>query len=247
MTPDQWVAKARADFVTEVDREAERMIAAVLLDHFPGSSVVGEELTPEGSTPRSPDPTISRITWIVDPLDGTTNFLHRIPQYAVSIAATVNGVLEAGCVLHVSPDLCYTATRGGGAFVNGAPISVSAIGNPAHALIGTGFPFKNAEAQLPRYLPIFSAVARHTAGMRRPGSAALDLASVACGQFDGFFELELAPWDVAAGTLLVREAGGLVTNLDGDPDVLRTGSIVAGNPVVHRWLLDAAGEQEGGA
>lgn len=230
VAPAEWTRKSAADFVTGVDREAERMIAAALGAAVPGGRVVGEELTPALD--------LGGLTWIVDPLDGTTNFLHRFPMYAVSIAAAVDGVLEAACVLHVTPAICYTATRGGGARAGATPIRVSPIAEPTQALIGTGFPFKHAAAQLPRYLPMFSAVAARTAGMRRPGSAALDLCCVASGQFEGFFELELAPWDVAAGVLLVREAGGIVTTLEGEPSVLRHGSLLAGNPAMHRWLLE---------
>ncbi|MFI5280767.1 MAG: inositol monophosphatase family protein, partial [Gemmatimonadales bacterium] len=158
------------------------------------------------------------------------------PTYAVSIAAALDGELLAGIVHHVPLDIRYTATRGGGAFQNGAPIHVSALSEPSHALIGTGFPFSNM-SQWETYRRQMKAVATETAGIRRPGSAALDLADVACGRFDGFWELKLAPWDVAAGTLLVREAGGLVTDLQGGPDVVRHGPIVAGNPAIHAWLM----------
>lgn len=226
--PEQWSEKGRADFVTEVDREAERLIAEALLVAAPDSRVVGEELTPN-SLPRG-------LAWIVDPLDGTTNFLHRFPYYSVSIAAVTDGEIQAGVVQHVPPGIRYHATRGGGAFQNGAPIAVSSIQVPKHALIGTGFPFKFADL-LPRYQRQFAAVLARSAGVRRPGSAALDLCDVAAGRFDGFWELMLAPWDVAAGTLIVREAGGLVTDLEGTGSVLRHGPIVAGNPAIHSWLL----------
>jgi myo-inositol-1(or 4)-monophosphatase len=226
--PDAWSEKGRADFVTEVDRDAERLIAETLLAAAPASVVVGEELTPDGAQ--------SGLTWVVDPLDGTTNFLHRFPFYAVSIAALVDAEPVVGLVHHVSPGIRYHALAGGGAFQDGAPIKVSRVIDPRHALIGTGFPFKYM-AQLPRYQAQFAAVLGSAAGIRRPGSAALDLCDVAAGRFDGFWELVLAPWDVAAGTLIVREAGGLVTGLDGDRHVIRRGSIVAGNPAIHPWLL----------
>jgi len=235
MRPGQWTAKGKSDFVTEVDRESERMVAETLLEAFPGSRVIGEELSPGSLHPHTSN-LPPGLTWIVDPLDGTTNFLHRFPFYAVSIAAVVDGVLEAACVLHVPPALEYTATRGGGARLNDASIACSAITDPALALIGTGFPFSRME-QLALYQRHFAAIAAATAGIRRPGSAALDLCDVAAGRFDGFWELRLAPWDMAAGVLLIREAGGLVTDLDGDPDVLRHGSVVAGNPAMHAWLL----------
>jgi len=238
MRPGQWTAKGKSDFVTEVDRESERLIGAVLREAVPGCVVAGEELSPNVLTPgtRHPAP-----VFIVDPLDGTTNFLHRFPFYAVSIAAVVDGVLEAACVLHVPPALEYTATRGGGAHLDGASIACSRITDPALALIGTGFPFSQME-QLALYQRHFAAIAAATAGIRRPGSAALDLCDVAAGRFDGFWELRLAPWDMAAGVLLVREAGGLVTDLEAKPDVLRHGSLVAGNPAMHAWLLETLGK-----
>ncbi len=236
MTPDQWSLKGRADFVTEVDRESERMIAEDLEAAVPGSTVMGEELTPDAARAAHREP--PTLQWIVDPLDGTTNFLHRFPMYAVSIAAVLDGALEAACVLHVPPGIRYTAVRGMGARQDGRPLACSPIADPAHALIGTGFPYRDAERQLPRYLPMFRAVVERAAGLRRPGSASLDLCDVAAGRYDGFFELMLAPWDVAAGTLIVREAGGTVTTLGGDPDVLRHGAIVAGNPAIQAWLVE---------
>ena len=232
--PDEWSEKGRADFVTEVDRESERLIAEALLAAAPGSTVVGEELTPGG-----PPPGLARsgLAWVVDPLDGTTNYLHRFPFYAVSIGALVNGEPVAGVVHHVSRDIRYHAFAGGGAFQDGAPIHVSRVTEPRQALIGTGFPFKFMD-QLPVYAAQFAAVIAGSGGLRRPGSAALDFCEVAAGRFDGFWELRLAPWDVAAGTLIVREAGGIVTGLDGERDVIRHGSIVAGNPAIHGWLME---------
>ncbi len=239
---DRWDEKGVHDFVTEVDRESERLIAASLTRAFPGSVVLGEELTPEGPSPQSPAP---GLLWIVDPLDGTTNFLHAYPYYAVSIGAVLDGQLVAGVVHHVQPDIAYTASRGGGAYQNGVPIAVSRLTKPGHALIGTGFPFRALD-KLPLFQCQFEAVMRSAAGVRRAGSAALDLCDVAAGRFDGFWELVLAPWDVAAGTLIIREAGGVVTGLAAERDVIRHGPIVAGNPVIHPWLLEllnAAGKE----
>jgi len=233
MKPSDWTAKGKADFVTEVDREAERLIAASLTASVPGSVVRGEELSPDARLTTHD----ARTIWIVDPLDGTTNFLHRFPVYAVSIAAVQDGVLAAGIVHHVPLDIRYTATRGGGAWQDGARLAVSTVTEPRHALIGTGVPFKDM-GQWPVYRRQIEAVTAATAGIRRPGSAALDLADVAAGRYDGFWELKLAPWDVAAGVLLIREAGGVVTDLGGKADVLDHGSLVAGNPTIHRWLLD---------
>ena len=242
MRPDAWSAKGRADYVTDVDRESERMIAAVLTAAVPGSVVIGEELSPGALAPgtRTPAP----VVWIVDPPDGTTNFLHGFPAYAVSIAAVARGLLVAGCVVHVPPNITYAAVRGGGARQAGRPIAVSQITEPVQALIGTGFPYNRLE-QLPLYQRQFAAVIAGAGGVRRPGSAALDLCDVAAGRFDGFWELRLAPWDVAAGVLLIREAGGVVSDLDGAPDVLGHSSIVAGNPAIHAWLLKVLGAEGG--
>jgi myo-inositol-1(or 4)-monophosphatase len=228
--PSEWGEKRRADFVTEVDVAAERLIAETLLDAVPDSSVVGEEL--------SPDAQPGGLVWIVDPLDGTTNFLHRFPIYAVSIAAALDGALQVGVVHHVPGGIRYHAVRGGGAWQDGTPLAVSAVTEPRQALIGTGFPYSEI-GQIPLYQRQFAAVISGSGGLRRPGSAALDLCDVAAGRFDGFWELALSPWDVAAGALLVREAGGLVTDHDGHADVCRRrGSIVAGNPTIHAWLRD---------
>ena len=223
-----WREKSATDFVSDVDTGAERMIRDALLGAYPAARILGEELSPD-ATASAP------LAFIVDPLDGTTNFLHGYPEYAVSIAAAVQGELLAGVVIEVPTGDRFTAVRGGGAHRNGERISVSTIDEPSRALIGTGFPFKDVEP-LATYLPQFAAVARGTAGMRRAGSAALDLVSVACGHFDAFWELSLAPWDFAAGILLVREAGGLVTTVRGGDVPLTHSSILAGNPAMHRWL-----------
>jgi len=238
LAPASWSEKGRADFVTEVDREAERLVSETLLSAVPGSVVIGEELTP--------DRPLSGLAWVVDPLDGTTNFLHRFPYYAVSIGAVAAGAPVVGVVHHVARGIRYHALAGGGAFQDGAPIRVSQVADPRHALIGTGFPFRYL-ADLPRYQVQFAAVMSRAAGVRRPGSAALDLCDVAAGRFDGFWELALAPWDVAAGALIVREARGLVTGLDGEPDVIRHGPVVAGNPAIHAWLLELLRDTDGGA
>jgi myo-inositol-1(or 4)-monophosphatase len=224
----EWRAKSLTDFVSDVDTGAERIIRHALTDGYAGALIVGEELSPELSTG-------AEISFIVDPLDGTTNFLHGFAEYAVSIAAAVRGEVVAGVIIAIPTNERFTATRGGGAFRNGEPISVSNIYEPSRALIGTGFPF-GANASLDLYLRHFAAVAPHTAGMRRPGSAALDLVHVACGQFDAFWELTLKPWDFAAGMLLVREAGGIVTTVAGGDVPLTTTSLLAGNPVMHGWL-----------
>jgi myo-inositol-1(or 4)-monophosphatase len=176
----------------------------------------------------------------VDPLDGTTNFLHDFPSYAVSIAGAVDGVLEAAAIVNVPRGETYTASRGGGAWHGERRLAVSAIRDPGFALIGTGFPFKNA-SRLPEYLQQFSRVAAQTSGIRRPGAASLDLADVAAGRFDGFWEQSLSAWDIAAGTLLIREAGGWVTDFAGRKIGIEHTGIVAGNPAIHAWLLGAVG------
>jgi myo-inositol-1(or 4)-monophosphatase len=173
----------------------------------------------------------------VDPLDGTTNFLHGYPQYAVSIGASVEGALRVGVVHDVTRDRAYWGASGLGAWEGDRRLQVSGLTEPRQALVGTGFPFKNLPL-LRRYLDQFAAVMGATSGIRRAGAAALDLVDVAAGRLDCFWELTLAPWDVAAGVVLVREAGGVVTTLDGSPEVLQHGSIVAGNAALHRWLLD---------
>ncbi len=228
-----WTEKSRHDFVTQVDREAEELIAETLTGLVPGTVVVGEELSPAAEYR-------GEVVWVVDPLDGTTNYLHGYPQYAISIGALVDGVLSLGVVHDVARDVAYRAARGQGAWCAGARISISTVVEPSRALVGTGFPFKHLDG-LERYLRQFAAVMRTTSGIRRAGSAALDLADVAAGRFDAFWELTLAPWDVAAGVMLVREAGGVVTTLEGGEDVLGHGSIVAGNPTMHRWLMDLLG------
>ena len=226
----EWASKGRHDFVTDVDRTAERTITEVLLAADPTARVMGEELSPDAPT--------DGLVWIVDPLDGTTNFLHDYPAYAVSIAAAIDGELQAAAVLDVPRDRLLHASRGGGAWEGERRISVSRITDPSLSLIGTGFPFKHLD-RLDEYQAQFARVLRATSGVRRAGAAALDLADVAAGRFEAFWELALAPWDIAAGMLLVREAGGVVTDLEGNDPGLRDSGVVAGNPAMHEWLLGA--------
>jgi myo-inositol-1(or 4)-monophosphatase len=227
--PGGWTPKGGRDFVTEVDRTAERIISDVLVAAEPGSRIVGEELSPELIR--------DGLVWIVDPLDGTTNFLHDFPAYAVSVAAAVDGELQAGVVVQVPRHEVYAASRGGGSWQGDRRLAVSAIEDPGFALIGTGFPFKDP-SQLDEYQAQFGRVAARTSGIRRPGSAALDLADVAAGRFDGFWELRLSAWDIAAGLLLVREAGGVATDFGGRQIGAEHTGVVAGNPAMHAWLLD---------
>jgi myo-inositol-1(or 4)-monophosphatase len=234
---EAWETKGSNDFVTEVDRRTEQIIARELLAGEPDAVVVGEELAPDAERARR------GLAWIVDPIDGTTNFLHGYPQWAVSLAGAVDGVLQVAVVVDVPRDLCYVAARGHGAWLGERRLAVSPVREPAIALIGTGFPFKHPQ-HLPRWIEHFRTVARESSGVRRAGSAALDLVDVAAGRFDGFWELQLAPWDYAAGQLLVEEAGGVLTDLEGaDPALGHTG-IVAGNPTIHEWLLKVVNREE---
>jgi myo-inositol-1(or 4)-monophosphatase len=230
VTTLEWRTKGESDFVTEVDTRAEKAIVDTIGDRVPEAVIVGEELSPETAISGS------GVTFIVDPLDGTTNFLHGYPEYSVSIAAASKGQLIAAVVRNLTRDETFTATAGGGAFLNGARISVSKETEPYRALIGTGFPFKRHDL-LEKYAQQFIKVSQHTAGIRRAGSAALDLSNLACGRFDGFWELVLGPWDIAAGVLIVREAGGLVTDFEGNEKQISHGAVVAGNPEIHPWLL----------
>jgi myo-inositol-1(or 4)-monophosphatase len=227
----EWRSKQRADFVTDVDTGAESRIRDVLADRVPDALVIGEELSPDATT--SAD-----TVFIVDPLDGTTNFLHGYPWYAVSIGVVQDGELAAGVVLNVAHGELFTARRGAGAFRDGERVHVSIEAEPGRALIGTGFPFKHLD-RLEEFQRQFARLTRDAAGIRRAGSAALDLADVACGRFDGFWELRLAPWDMAAGILLIREAGGRVTDLQGVDIAPRQGEVVASNGLLHPWMLEA--------
>lgn len=225
-----WKEKGPNDFVTAMDRGAETIIAEELARRVPGSTIVGEELSPHAARE-------GKIVWLVDPLDGTTNYLHGYPQYAVSIGGLVDGELCVGVVHDVTRDVTLHGSKGHGAWLGAQRLAVSQVAEPRHALVGTGFPFKRLDL-VERYIPQFSAVMSTTSGIRRAGAAALDLADVAMGRLDLFWELTLAPWDVAAGVLLIREAGGIVTTLAGAEDVLGGGSIVAGNAALHGWLLN---------
>lgn len=232
--PSGWTAKGRADWVTDVDRTAEGLIAEVLRSGTPDGQIIGEELSPELQT--------DGLVWIVDPLDGTTNFIHRYPCYAVSIAAALDGVLQAAVVLHVPLNRLTTATRGAGAWEQGERLRVSRIVEPGHALIGTGLPYRDF-TRMTDYVAQLDRITRQVTGIRRPGSAAIDLTDVAAGRFDGFWEQRLSAWDIAAGTLLVREAGGLVTDLAGRDLGVEHAAVVAGNPTIHRWMLQVLSPQ----
>ncbi len=221
--------KGRADLVTAVDEAAERLIAGRIRARFPADAVVGEELS-AGAARRGRG-------WIVDPIDGTTNFVHGHPFVCVSVALADERGPAVG-VIH-APFLgeVFHASRGGGAYLNGAPIRVTEVEDPGRALLATGFPFKDGKGDLDAYMRLVAEAVRGTHDVRRAGSAALDLAFVAAGRVEGFFEVGLGPWDVAAGILLVTEAGGVVTGWPGDTDEpLATGRVLASNGRIHGWL-----------
>lgn len=241
---EDWSAKGVSDFVTHVDREAEARILEIVSARFPdhailaeeGATAVAERSGGEAAAAPGPDSLAAEWLWVVDPLDGTTNFLHGYPMYSASVAVLHRGEPVAAAVISGATGEEWTAVRGGGAARDGKPIHVSAIDRLELALIGTGFPFKTIH-EMPRYLRQLDGTLRRTSGVRRGGSAAIDLCHLATGYLDGFWELTLAPWDYAAGALLVREAGGVITRVDGEPLDLRSGgSVLAGNPAIHAAL-----------
>jgi myo-inositol-1(or 4)-monophosphatase len=199
-----------------------------LLEAYPDHAILAEE---SGATGKSD------FVWIIDPLDGTTNFLHGFPQYAVSIALAQKGKVMQAVVYDPSRNELFTASRGKGAYLNDKRIRVSKRTHLKEALIGTGFPFRKTQ-QLDGYMNMFRAITEKAAGVRRPGAAALDLAYVACGYFDGFWEVGLSPWDIAAGSLLILEAGGMIGNLDGSELNLDLGNVIAGTPKVYAQLVE---------
>ena len=223
-------SKGPNDFVSEVDRAAEQAIIETLLEAYPDHGILAEE---SGRAHGRQD---SDFTWIIDPLDGTTNFLHGLPVYAVSIALAHRGVVQQGVVYDPTRNDLFYASRGRGAFCNDRRLRVSKRTRLADALIGTGFPFRRGD-NFKRYLKMFEAVMQNCAGVRRPGAAALDLCYVAAGWYDGFFETGLAPWDVAAGSLMITEAGGLIGNFTGEADYLHQREVVAGTPRVYGQLV----------
>ena len=230
--------KQTNDFVTEVDRKAEAAIIETLHDAYPQYGILAEE-SGETAARAAGD---NEYQWIIDPLDGTTNFIHGLPQYAVSIALAKAGVVEQAVIFDPNRNELYTASKGAGAFLNERRIRVSRRAKLQDALIGTGFPYRMFE-HIDTYLAIFKELAQKTAGQRRPGAASLDLAYVACGRYDGFWEFGLAPWDMAAGSLLIAEAGGLVSDLRGEGTYLSSGNIIAGTPKVFAPLLNIIQEK----
>ncbi|MFH1278721.1 MAG: inositol monophosphatase family protein [Candidatus Eisenbacteria bacterium] len=231
--------KGEKDLVTAADEAAQRLIVERIAARFPDDRIVAEE---EGGKSEGGD-----AVWYVDPLDGTTNFVHRYPLFSVSIARAWEGEVRLG-VVHV-PVLgeTFRAREGEGAFLNGERLSVSAVDRPILSLVATGFACVRSD-RIPDGVPIFGRVVHEVQGVRRGGSAAIDLAYTAAGRFDGFWEMNLNAWDVAAGILLVREAGGVVTDFLGGDEMIRRKELVAGNPAIHRYLLDRiarTAEEEG--
>lgn len=224
-------SKNKNDFVTQVDKAAEQAIIGVLRAAYPGHSILAEE---SGDTPGARP----EYLWVIDPLDGTTNYIHGFPQYCVSIALEHKGVLTHGVVYDPGKNELFTASRGRGAFLDDRRIRVSKCTRLQDALVGTGFPFKEL-SRLDLYLRQLRVMMTSSAGVRRAGAAALDLAYVAAGRLDAFWEMGLSRWDMAAGALMIQEAGGLVGDLQGEPGYLDKGEIAAGTPKVLPELVDA--------
>ncbi len=219
--------KGRNDFVTEVDHRAEQAIVEIIHDFYPDHAILAEERGQQGE---------HEFEWIIDPLDGTTNFIHGFPVFAVSIAVRHKDQLEHGVVYDPLRQEIFSATRGQGAQLDGRRIRVSQRHRVRDSLIATGFPYRHSKDDVERYLRMLEAVMNESAGIRRPGSAALDLAYLAAGRVDGFWELGLKVWDIAAGALLIREAGGRISDFDGGDTYLENGSVVAGNPKIYAAL-----------
>lgn len=221
-------SKGRNDFVSEVDRSAEGEIIDIIRKAYPSHAILAEE-----SGEQSGDD----YQWVIDPLDGTTNFLHGYPQYAVSIALLENGKLVQAVIFDPLRDELFTASRGAGAQLNDRRIRVSPVSKMEYALLGTGFPFKEFD-YLETWISCFRDLLPMSSGVRRAGSAALDLAHVACGRLDGFWEIGLNRWDIAAGCLLIEESGGLVSDFNNGQDFLESGNVIAGNSKLHSELFE---------
>jgi myo-inositol-1(or 4)-monophosphatase len=223
LTVDQ---KGKNDYASEVDRMAEREIISIIKAAYPEHAILAEESGKHKG---------NDFVWIIDPLDGTTNFLHGFPQYSVSIALKYKGKLEVGVVYDPLRDELFTAKRGGGAMLNSRRLRVTNQNSLKGALIGTGFPFKT-DRDLDAYLGMFRALTTECAGIRRAGSAALDLAYVAAGRMDGYWEIGIMEWDMAAGILLIKEAGGVVTDFSFNDNYLESGNVIVGSPKMHQLM-----------
>ena len=219
--------KSRNEYVTEVDYQAEEAIIEVIQDHYPEHSILAEERGQQGS---------HEYQWIIDPLDGTTNFMHGFPVFSVSIAVAYKGQLEHGVVYDPLRQEIFSASRGQGAQLDGRKIRVSRRVNMQHSLIATGFPYSKNMEHLEKYLAMLKSVITASSGSRRPGSAALDLCYLASGRVDGFWEIGLNIWDIAAGALLIKEAGGRISDFQGSDGYLQTGNVIAGTPKIYAAL-----------
>ena len=217
--------KGHNDYVSDADHAAEKAVIQCILKHYPDHAILAEESGAQGE---------SDHLWIVDPLDGTTNYLHGFPVFAVSIGLQIKGRMEHAVVYDPMRQELFTASRGEGAQVDGRRIRISGQKQLERALVGTGFPFRQSEKELKPYLEMLGKTVLNTSGVRRPGAAALDLAYVAAGRLDAFWETGLAPWDLAAGSLLIREAGGIISGLDGSENFLETGHVLCGTPKIYK-------------
>lgn len=220
--------KQASDFVTRVDSESEKHIIKTIKQKYPGHAFLTEESLKESG---------KEYRWIIDPLDGTTNFIHGYPVFSVSIALQHRGEIVIGLVLDPSRDELFTAEKGSGAYLNGKLLHVSDITDFSESLLATGFPFRRKDV-IEKYMRVFRNLFDNTSDMRRTGSAALDLSYLASGRCDGFFEIGLSSWDIAAGSLMIQEAGGIVSDFGGGPQYLFTGNIVAGTPATHERILE---------
>ncbi|MCX7988273.1 MAG: inositol monophosphatase [Thermodesulfovibrio sp.] len=237
ITNEEITQKSFSDFVTKVDLESEKAIITNIKKYFPNHHIMAEE--------SSKDYRMADYLWIIDPLDGTTNFIHGFPFIAISIALMYRGELIIGVIHDPLRNETFYAEKNSGAFLNGKKIKVSSTKEPQFSLIATGFPFRNKQ-YVSNYVKIFHQMLHSVNDLRRAGAAAIDLAYVACGRVDGFFEYSLSPWDIAAGTILIKEAGGVVSDFDGKDNYLLTGNIIAGNPIIHKFLADKFKEILGG-
>ncbi|WP_029407972.1 inositol monophosphatase family protein [Thiomicrorhabdus sp. Milos-T2] len=228
--------KGRNDYVSEVDKEAENTIIQTIKKYYPDHDILAEESGASKKHGKASD-----VRWIIDPLDGTTNFLHQFPQFSVSIAIEVKGKIEHGLVFDPIRDEMFTATRGSGAFLNNHRLRVSPQKTLDNALLATGFPYHDF-SYIDAYMASFKSFMMSTAGIRRAGSAALDLAYVACGRVDGFWEFNLKPWDIAAGAIIIKEAGGLATDFNGGDNFLNSGNILAANPKLYKEMAQTIGK-----
>jgi myo-inositol-1(or 4)-monophosphatase len=229
VSEDQIELKKKFDYVTIVDKQSEKKIIETIHKYYPHHKIYAEESVKEGG---------GEFRWIIDPLDGTTNYIHGHPVFAVSIAVEYRHEIIVGVVYDPCRDELFVAEKGKGAFLNDRPIHVSALTDPTVGLLGTGFPFR-VKHHLDLYLHSFRDLFLQYSGIRRMGCVAIDFCYIACGRYDGFWEINLSPWDVAAGALVIKEAGGLITDFAGGDNAIWSGNVVASNGKIHNTILDA--------